>query len=257
MDKVYLERPNICEVLQEKIRKYKRQHPRFSGSQIARKWGLSTSSLNRIENGDIRNPTIIQSIKVLKGTSDNQEIVEFMRTYYPDIHESLFSYFTESSRESVSDKDIEDYFSNEETYKMMMLASSSCGLSENYILQEYGRSGHKKFMKLAAKGIVKNIDGRFYTKEKNYILSEKSSLKITEYITKRIYQNIDVFDKDQYRGFIHYESINFEKVKSQIEALMDDYKFEILKILKSPENQGEDLFTIVNLATCINQTEIK
>tara|TARA_Y100000296_G_C5111012_1_gene225140 strand:- start:293 stop:874 length:582 start_codon:yes stop_codon:yes gene_type:complete len=193
----------------------------------------------------------------LKGTSGNQEIVEFMRTYYPDIHESLFAYFTESSRSSVSDADVESYFCDEDTYTMMMLASSNCGLSENYILQEYGRTGHKKFMKLAAKGIVKNIDGRFYTKEKNYILSEKSGLKITEYMAKKINQNINVFDKDQYKGFIHYESVNFEKIKGEIDALMEDYKFELLKILKSPENKGEDLFTISNLATYLNQTEMR
>lgn len=255
MDKVYLERPNICEVLQKKIRKYKRQHPRFSGSQIARKWGLSTSSLNRIENGDIRNPTIIQSIKVLKGTCGNQEIVEFMRTYYPDIHESLFAYFTESSRSSVTDEDVENYFCDEDTYRMMMLADSKCGLSENYILQEFGRAGHKKFMKLAAKGIVSNIDGRFYTKEKNYILSDKASLKITEYTAKQIEQNINVFDSYPFKGFVCYESVNMDKVKDQINALMNDFKFEMIKILKDPENAGEDLFTITNLATKINQME--
>ena len=43
----------------------------------------------------------------------------------------------------------------------MLIASTKSGLSENYVLQEYGRSGHKKFMKLAANGYLINKNGNF------------------------------------------------------------------------------------------------
>ena len=36
---------------------------------------------------------------------------------------------------------------------------------------------------------------------------------------------------------------------------MEDYRFKLTKILKAPENRGEDLFLISNLATTTNQKQ--
>lgn len=254
MDKVYLERPNICEVLQEKIRKYKRQHPRFSGSQIARKWGLSTSSLNRIENGDIRNPTIDQSIKVLKGVGIDKDVVEFIRTYYPDIHESLFAYYIETSDSVELEKTLETFFQDESTYKMMLIASTKNGLSENYVLQEYGRSGHKKFMKLAANGYLINKNGNFFIPGVDIHLDQLSSFRVGQNLLSSISQEFLVkgaVEKTDYR--LEYHNVDFEKIKDEVNSLINDFHFELKKVIKNKDNFGEDIFVSSQLFTLLDQ----
>ena len=254
MDKVYLDRPNICEVLQEKILKYKRKHPRFSGSQIARKWGLSTSSLNRIENGDIKTPTIDQSIKILKGVGVDKDIVEFIRTYYPEIHESLFAYYIETSESVELEKSLETYFQDESTYKMMLLASTKSGLKENFILQEYGRDGHKKFMKLASKGYLIHDNGSFFIPGVDVHLDQLSSLKVGQFLLKSLSQDFLVKGELEQTDFrLEYHNINFEKVEDELYSLINDFNFELKKILKNKNNHGDDVFVTSQLNTIINQ----
>ncbi len=249
MDKVFTKSPTLCEVLREKIRGYKRAHPRYSSSQIARRWGLSASTFNRIENMDIRTPTIDQAIRILKGTGTNKEVVEFIKEYYPDIHSSLFGHFQESNSNNIHNNSVEEYLKDESTYKMMMFASSSNGLSEQYILDEFGNSGHKTFMKLAKEGCLINKDGSFYTKDSDYILSETAGLKVAHFQSKNVFENIQNGKEGKYKGYVTYESINLDKIRDRLNEIIDDFNFEINKVLKDPKNRGTDLFVSSYLAT--------
>ncbi len=257
MDKVYQDKPTLCEVLREKVKDYKRAHPRFSSSQIARKWGLSSSSLNRIENMDIKTPTIDQAIKVLRGCGSNEEIVEFIKSYYPEIHESLFSFYIETSKTNELDESLEKYFQDPSTYKMMLLASTKGGLSEQYILHEYGRSGHKLFMKLAADGLIINKNGRFFTKGPATYLDAVSSIKAGTLLMDELSSKLIVTGEVPRTDFrIIYENVNVSKVKDQVNSLVEEYYFEIKKILKDPENNGDETLVSSVLLTVLDQ-EIK
>ena len=242
MDKVYLERPNVCEILQSHIRNFKKEHPRLSGAQIARRFGVSTSSLNRIENGDIKNPTIEQAVKVLRATCGPETVAEFMRTYYPDIHHGLLDYFKASSERVELEEDVEQYFCDESTYMMMLFATTKRGLSENWVLQEYGRTGHQKFMKLAAKGVLKNTDGRFYVSKNEMEIGIKCGMKLIEIFGKKAYEEASTFGAPKNTAYnVEYSSVNYEKIQYKLNELIDDFKFEISALISAPENSGADL----------------
>jgi len=248
MDKVYLNRPNACEVLRTRIRQYKREHPRLNSSQIARKFGVATSSFNRIENNDIRNPSIDQAVKILRGCASNEDVADFIRMYYPEIHEGLFEYFVESSKTATLDESVEKYFCDESTYKMMMLATSKCGLDENYVLQEFGRAGHKTFMKLAAKGVLVNRDGRFFAASKDVYLDNVTSAKISSFVHDDMSKKYMVGAEVKGNSSILYETINYEKIKQELKQLTEDYMLDVRRVLKDPKNTGDDLFIVSNLA---------
>ncbi len=75
----------LVEFLQQKIFEYKKAHPRYSSSQIAKLWGLSTSSLNRIENLETKKPSVEQTIRILKGVGLKDKIFETLGEFYPEL----------------------------------------------------------------------------------------------------------------------------------------------------------------------------
>ncbi|EQC43306.1 helix-turn-helix transcriptional regulator [Bacteriovorax sp. Seq25_V] len=249
MDKVYLERPNVCEMLQHHIRVFKKEHPRLSGAQIARRFGVSTSSLNRIENGDIKNPTIEQAVKVLRATCGPETVAEFMRTYYPDIHHGLLDYFKSSSEKVELEEDVEQYFCDESTYMMMLFATTKRGLSENWVLQEYGRAGHTKFMKLASRGVLVNRDGRFFASERDVDLGTEPCLRAIEYIAKSSAEEARAMKEKPKRTYYltNYASVNYKKIETKLNNLIEDFEYEIGLILNDEANYGNDLVFCGNI----------
>ncbi|OIQ18405.1 MAG: hypothetical protein BM556_09085 [Bacteriovorax sp. MedPE-SWde] len=251
MDKVYLNRPNACEVLRTRIRQYKREHPRLNSSQVARKFGVATSSFNRIENNDIRNPSIDQAVKILRGCGSNEDVADFIRMYYPEIHEGLFEYFVESSKTETLDESVEKYFCDESTYKMMMLATSKCGLDENYVLQEFGRAGHKTFMKLAAKGVLVNRDGRFFAASKDVYVTDVMMCNISKYMFEEATQKYNIGEECIGMTALHYESIDLGKIGNDLKALTEDYHMSVQKLLKNPNNHGDQLVAVSSIVNFI------
>lgn len=253
MDKVYLNRPSVCEVLRAKIQKYKREHPRLNSSQIARRFGVSSSTFNRIENNDIKNPSIDQAIKILRGIGDCEGVADFVRTYYPDIHEGLFEYFVESAQATVLDESVEKYFCDESTYKMMMLATSKCGLDENYVLQEFGRTGHQKFMKLAAKGILVNRDGKFFTSAKDVYLNIGTTAELNKFLYKSVREEFNSYGElSSSRQMLVYESVDRSVVRKELNDLCDEFNAKVTRVLRNPKNAGNDCVAFSTLFSQIN-----
>jgi transcriptional regulator with XRE-family HTH domain len=75
----------LDEFLQKKIQEYKMAHPRYSSAQIARFWGLSTSSLNRLENQETKKPSIEQAVKILNGVGIKENLFEILNDFYPEL----------------------------------------------------------------------------------------------------------------------------------------------------------------------------
>lgn len=78
--------------LQQKIWEYKKAHPRYSSSQIAKLWGLSTSSLNRIENLETKKPSVEQAIRILKGVGLKENLNETLVRFYPELREVFLEF---------------------------------------------------------------------------------------------------------------------------------------------------------------------
>lgn len=77
----------LVEFLHQKIWEYKKAHPRYSSRQIAKLWGLSTSSLNRIENLETKKPSIEQTIRILKGVGLTDTLFEKVVEFYPELRD--------------------------------------------------------------------------------------------------------------------------------------------------------------------------
>ena len=253
MGKVFVERPLISEVLREKIRKYKKKHSRLSSNQIARRLGLPPSTFHRLEMGDVKNPGLDICVTVLNGLCTKEETSQFVREYFPEVHESLFSHFVASNSLTTLDKSLGKYFEDESTYKLMVLATTKNGLCENYVLEEYGRSGHKTFMKLAADGIIKNENGRFYYSNENVFIPESTCPKLSSLVYEELHNQINVNGKHKNTLFeTWYESVDKTKVTQELTQLSNDYMYRVKQVLLNPDNRGEDVFFVSNIVRKLN-----
>ena len=75
----------LSEFLKDQIWRYKKAHPRYSSSQIAKLWGLSTSSLNRIENLETKKPSVEAAVRILKGVGQEDNLFETLEKFYPEL----------------------------------------------------------------------------------------------------------------------------------------------------------------------------
>ncbi|MGI4991257.1 hypothetical protein ACRXCV_01410 [Halobacteriovorax sp. GFR7] len=248
MDKVFLERPSVNEVLRDKIRKYKKEHSRLSSNQIARRLGLPPSTFHRLEMGDVKNPGLDICVTVLNGLCSKKETAEFVREYFPEVHESLYGHFQESQTLEAFDESEERYFHDNSTYRMMILATTKAGLSENYVLQEYGRKGHAKFMKLAAKGILTNKNGNFYASKDSGLLSDYTLNKLLTFVHTDMCNEINELGSpvSTLRN-TWYASVDLKKVSSEFTQLTDEYIYQIRRIMNKEEYKGNDVVFINNL----------
>jgi len=85
---------DLCIELQKRIAKFKELHPRLSSQQVAKLLDMSNSTLSRIENNEIKKPSIEQVLKILKGTGSTQDIYKYIKAYYPEIvttYDSLYN----------------------------------------------------------------------------------------------------------------------------------------------------------------------
>ncbi|MFG1500414.1 hypothetical protein ABMA70_09415 [Halobacteriovorax sp. XZX-3] len=253
MDKVFLERPSVNEVLRDKIRKYKKEHSRLSSNQIARRLGLPPSTFHRLEMGDVKNPGLDICVTVLNGLCSKKETAEFVREYFPEVHESLYGHFYEvQTQNTITGNEIQ-YFKDESTYKMMIKASTYYGLSENEVLQEYGRHGHKIFMKLAADGVLKNRDGRFYHSDELQRIDTEATLSLTNLVYSEMLTEVRVHgDPLASKADICYQSVDASKVKDELKQLASEFSYNVRKIMLSPDNRGEDVFFVSSLVRKIN-----
>ncbi|MEH0860051.1 hypothetical protein [Halobacteriovorax sp. DPLXC-1] len=248
MDKVFLERPSVNEVLRDKIRKYKKEHSRLSSNQIARRLGLPPSTFHRLEMGDVKNPGLDICVTVLNGLASKKDTAEFVREYFPEVHESLYGHFVENQKLDRLDDSVEKYFHDESTYKMMMLATTKSGLSESYVLQEYGRKGHQKFMKLASKGILVNRNGKFFATSENCLLTDFTLNKVLALVHNDLCNEINEngSPKNTMRN-TWYASVDLKKISKEFTDLTDEYIYQVRRLMNKDEYRGEDVVLINNL----------
>ena len=133
------------------------------------------------------------------------------------------------------------------------MASTDSGLSENYVLQEYGRDGHKKFMKLAAKGYLINKNGNFFIPGVDIHLDEFTCYKVGQNLLKDLTQDLLIkgqLNNTDYR--LEYRNVDFSKIKPKVTSLISDFNFELNKLLKDQNNKGDDTFVSSQLYMLLN-----
>ncbi|MCO4755242.1 MAG: helix-turn-helix domain-containing protein, partial [Bacteriovoracaceae bacterium] len=236
-----LENEDLCQALRRRVKHYKREHPALSSQQIAKRFNMSSSTLNRIENQDIKNPTIDQVLKVLRGTGETDDLLGFIEEFYPDIADTYKRVYSENKDRTFINTDIEKYFRDKSTFTIMLLAFSGNGTSRSEIVELLGNSGLRTLTML--------IQSEVLTEDSNGVINKGRGRDVNmsqEALKDLLSNTIESHYKPENFGtgfnFLSFQTKQADrnKVMPKINIVLKDAFSKIHNILNDSENSGND-----------------
>lgn len=235
---------DLCEALRSKIKSFKRSNPNLSGLQIAKIFGMASSTLNRIENRSIRTPSIDQVVKVLRGVGAHDELIGFMDEHYPAISDTFRKHISVSKTQLLDNETVKIIF-EQRYFRIFMLAASGRGISSRDVLTTLGTNGVNRANELVAKKILK-LDGE------NYTLDDKSGLMFDAYSVKELMlKTVSNFYTPKNDSVIEKAVLSLDtfsvrdgEVAKQVVQILRSARSQILNLVDSEENKGNNKYFI-------------
>ena len=250
------EKESLARVLRDKIFSYKAARPNLSSSQIASKFGMSSSTFSRLENLDIKTPTFDQVIRIFKGTGDKEGLLKYLKEYYPELI-NVYLDFAKDGVSVISEQNVK-FLTDERTSKLMLLAYSKCGLSLELVKEEFGKEGLRNLELLVSKGALKERNGSFYPDDEAVMLSQSDTKFLCEYSIKDLY-NLTGFESGEAGNYLTFqsESIDLDRVYPQIVSLLQETNQRVREIFNNPENHGKDTVFVTLVSDSIIPNDLR
>ena len=232
MDAVVSSNETLIDALGLRIRTYKKEHPNLSGAQIAKRFNMTGSSFNRIENGDVRVPTIDQVLKILRGTGATGDILKYLDAHYPQIAETYREVYDTRNTEFIS-TDLEFYLSDNDKFLIILLALTGSGTSREEILNEFGNRGLTELDYLLSKNLLIEVDGVIGKNDKTLNASPQTLVKLLSMTVGSCFST-DVVHLGE--NYLTYKTININKekdqtVKNNLSKSIHEFKTPLLSII--------------------------
>lgn len=252
-----LQDEDLCQALRRRVKHYKKDHPALSSQQIAKRFNMSSSTLNRIENQDIKNPTIDQVLKVLRGTGETNDLLSFIEEYYPDIAETYKDVYSENLDSSFIEVNHESYFKDRSTFTIMLLAYTGVGTSKEEVLSLLGQSGIRELINLIQKEVLtESSDGKISAMTGQKVNMSQEAFKSLLMNSIDAHYKVDNFGSG--RNFLSFQtsSLSKEVAMPKINAILKDAFSSVQKIIDDPINKGVDK-VFIGLTTDTFYEELK
>ncbi len=237
-----LSKEDLAPMLRRKILDYKRIRPNLSSQQIAKKFGMSSSTFNRIENLDIKTPTFDQVIKVLTGTGHHEDLLSYLEENYPAIASIYEKGLHKASNSKYVKESVSDYLVDPRTSKLMLISFSKSGLKRSLIESEFGKDGLRILKFLVDKKILYH-DGNniFRVRDSGVKIDQKATRSLVNRALNDFY-DLNGFEEKTSYNYLTFqsESINLEKVYPIIIGLLAELQQNVREIFNNPDNHGED-----------------
>lgn len=239
------EKESLARVLRDKIFSYKAARPNLSSAQIASKFGMSNSTFSRLENLDIKNPTFDQVVKIFNGVGDQKGLLKFIKDKYPEISIMYRSVYN-LEREAKFYRDLtSDYFVDERTHKLMLLAASNNGVCEQVIKEELGRDGLRHLDLLIKEDVIEKRGEKYFVKDDGFLLTQEHSRDILLASIRNCY-DLHGFNEKTAENWLSYqaESVNLSKVMPKVMSLIKELNQRVRELFNDPENAGEEVMWV-------------
>jgi|GEM_PF-3518237 transcriptional regulator with XRE-family HTH domain len=234
----------LAEDLSRRIRIYKKSKPHLSSQQIAKRFGMTSSTLNRIENLDIRTPSFEQVLKVLSGTGDTKAIVEHIEKHYPQANNAVRDEYIANEYWKALSPDLIQALKDPEISKILLFVRTRAETSLDYIQKQFGLEAIKILKRLQLQKLIEIKNGK--------VVSAKSQVKIPDPKESR-----DIFirmiqNHYDYVGSLENVAENFlgfttgritaKKAMPVITDIIKEAQNKIREVLNREDMQGEDVF---------------
>jgi transcriptional regulator with XRE-family HTH domain len=212
----------------------------MSGTQIAKRFNMSSSALNRIENCDVKTPAIDQVIKILRGTGATGDLLKYLDERYPIIAETYKEVYASTSSEFL-DLDLEYFLNDKDKFLIILLALTGSGTSRQEIKNEFGKQGLMELEFLIEKNLLRE-EGDFIIGDGNRVnLSFETTQNLLSYSVEKCYDATNIRKQD---NFIYYRAcrVNRDKVIKRVMSILENAEHEIRDLVNDPEFEGNDDF---------------
>lgn len=240
MDAMVTHTTTLCEALGHRIRSYKEDHPNLSGTQIAKKFNMSTSSLNRIENGDVRVPNIDQVLKVLRGTGATGDLLKYLDANYPIIADTYRDLYSHNLKSQFVDLNFESFFEDRDTFLLSLLLVTKDHLTRKEIDFLFGIEGQNVINKLLKSKYVKEEGKKIYFINNEPLQMEQEALKKLMSLTiEKCYRADEINKGLNYLSF-KSSSVDLEKTMPKVINILKEAHSKMRDVMNDSENTGED-----------------
>lgn len=171
----------LIDEVRERVRKYLEENPKRSVTSLARKSGLSYSTIRRLINNETNqsgiDTTIIPILSVFMSRKEIHELIGKYEPRFAQVWKPLLDddyKFIDPSRRVLNWKQYDQY--------IIGLAQQNEGVEKERIAKDLGQiAGINRAEELCAIGLLREVNGKYFTFTENY--SDSSIASILEKIS--------------------------------------------------------------------------
>lgn len=244
----------LCQVLRERIIAYKKAHPRLSSQQIAKRFNMASSTLGRIENMDIKNPSLDQVVRILKGTGNLDELLEFLEKFYPEIADAYCSFYRKHLAEKTSE-DLETYLLSKDCFAVL-LTIISVPLNKEEICYYFGKKSLAKLDEMVPVGYVFFDEGtlKYSVRSERLHLSDKTTIELLVKCISEFSYDYTSSEPNRMLSFDTF-SVNYELAGPKVANILRKARMEIHDVLASDKYDGSDALYLGLVSDVFFQSE--
>jgi hypothetical protein len=258
-------------ISKEILRKYRLDHPRLSISEIAKRWGISQPTLNRIYNNDTE-VSLGVFLQVLSGSKNTKKIAEYIELTDPSVYEALNTCFAHSLEKLhyTIDPHTVDYlygnfkhnknyppfisqyialFADKENLEILIKASTRKGIPKSDIDENNFYDSLKIHSLMNAKILILDESNVYRTKEKKFRLPFHIVKKNIE--DSLIFYRLEEAGKENNWISFQTESLNSESLIEYKELLRKQF-VERAEFLENNNKNGEHYVVTSSYSSTIN-----
>jgi len=135
--------------------------------------------------------------------------------------------------------EVESFFENSSSYEIMLMATSTHGLTRQIVSDEFGKRGLVTLENLISKGVLKEEQGRF---------SIQTKINATQETVQKLLQNllslsydVEAFGEKDNWLTLQYESLNADLVLPELVNIYTETNQKIRELFSDPKNKGTEV----------------
>lgn len=230
---------DLKELLKSSIQIIKKKKSNLSSNAIANKLDISSSTFNRIINGEVRKPELKHTFTIVSEAYNEKTAKEVTEHFYPELMANFDTIYKGNKEVPFVDADAEQYFRDPATYELMIMATSEAGITREKVKEEFGNKGIMVLEDLLQKEVLTDVDGVIGIKG-NINARQSTVHKLVENLISGNY-DIQAFGQKNNWLSLQYDSVNLEAVLPQIKEIMQIANSDIRAVLNNPSSKGKDV----------------
>ena len=249
------DKKTVFELAQDCIQELKKKYPHYSSTQIASQIGMDQATFSRIENRQIKKPSLNSITKLLLGLGQTSTISQIIEMVNPDLASVIKEKekMSHNAETPMVGSDFSKYIKIPLYRNIVMLALSRSGTTRQEIEREGGKWGLAKLEELLNMGLLTESKGIIYAmREKEQITFDQDTLKALLIGCLEDSYSPEDFGKGENWLSLQTNSVSKEGLRLIRSKIQKTFK-EIAEILFSPKHQGNEKVFVGMVVDVLNK----